>query len=91
MNYLNSIASNESNTVAGVPFAAQNDRFSHLSVPVGLVCSERHFYDKPRNIHISETICENIDFDRLARSAQHIKTTRKKKPVNVKKTKRRKN
>jgi hypothetical protein len=88
MNYLNSIAFNESNTAAGVPL---KDRFSHLSVPLGLVCSERRFYDKPRNIHISETICENHEFDRLARSAQHIPMTRKKKQAQAKKTKRRKN
>ena len=88
MNYLNSITNNELNTVAGVPFAAQNDRFAHLSVPVGLVCSERRFYDRARNVHISETVC---DFDRLARSAQHIPMTRKKKQAKAKKTKRRKN
>ena len=89
MNYLNSIAFNESNTVAGIPL---KDRFSHLSVPLGLVCSERRFYDKQRNIHISETICENHEFDRLARSAQQIQTTRKKKQqAQAKKTKRRKN
>jgi len=89
MNYLNSIAFNESNTVAGVPL---KDRFSHLSVPLGLVCSERRFYDKQRNIHISETICENHEFDRLARNAQHLQTTRKNKPTQTKqKTKRAKN
>jgi hypothetical protein len=89
MNYLNSITNNESNTVAGVPFMTEpNGRFAHLSVPIGLVCSERHFYDTHRNVHISETVCENQDFDRLARSAQHIPMTRKNKPRQAKKTKR---
>ena len=77
MTFLNSIVFNDTNTAAGLPLT---DRFSHLSVPLGLVCVKHGMYDKKRNVVIRELICERT-FDNLANSVQHVPPTLSKRPI----------
>lgn len=84
MSFLGTVQFNEANTAAGLPLFG--GRFAHLSVPLGLVCVENRFYDKKRNIEMSEVICES-EFNRLEERVQPKNTTRSSRPsVESKKT-----
>jgi hypothetical protein len=77
MSFLETVKFNEANTAAGLPIVG--GRFAHLSVPLGLTCVNRQFYDKKRNIEISEVICES-EFNRLEERVQQKNTTRSSRP-----------
>lgn len=82
MSYLNSILFNETHASAGLPLSGA---LSHLSVPLGLVCVKHQLYDKRRNVEFHELIGAD-EFDNLAKGAQHIPPTRKKRVIVGKKT-----
>lgn len=69
MTYLNSVSFDKT---AGLPLTG---RLAHLSVPLGLVCSERNYYNPTRNFEASEVICES-QYDKLMGSIQHKNKTR---------------
>lgn len=69
MTFLNSVTFDKT---AGLPLTG---RLAHLSVPLGLVCSERTYYDPRRNFEMNEVICES-EYDRLTGRVQHKNKTR---------------
>ena len=73
MSFLEKVQFNEAKTAAGLPLLG--GRFAHLSVPLGLVCTERRLYDKRRNVEINSVICES-EFNRLEERVRHKNTTR---------------
>ena len=80
MTFIKSVVFNDNNTSAGIPIT---DR---LSVPLGLVCVKRQIYDNKHNILADDVICD-IEFDSLAKRAQHIGATRKNRANSDRKTK----
>lgn len=69
MTYLNSVTFDKT---AGLPLTG---RLAHLSVPLGLVCSERKYYDTKRHFEMSEVLCES-EYNKLTDSIQHKNKTR---------------
>ncbi len=69
MTFLNSVSFDKT---AGLPLTG---RLAHLSVPLGLICSERRYYDPKRNFEMSEVICES-EYDKLTSRIQHKNKTR---------------
>jgi hypothetical protein len=80
MTYLNSVSFDKT---AGLPLTG---RLAHLSVPLGLVCSERNYYNPKRNFDMNEVICES-DYDKLTGSIQHKNKTRSSRNLQTNVTK----
>lgn len=81
MTYLNSVSFDKT---AGLPLTG---RLAHLSVPLGLVCSEKKLYGGGKySFGVGEVICES-EYDKLTGSIKRKNKTRSSRNLQTNVTK----